>query len=231
MLVVIQGSSGSDATIACISARSPACHKPSARPGSGSRHNRSRCLWPASSLARRASRASASVTVWPGVSGGIVIVNVVRNSAAPGWGGRAGSLGCGDSGVTSSVRHTRSGIEARTCSSRVPSAAANSPRVRHSPGRSGGRHSRSRCCWAASSRDRLASRARICSTASSGVPSGTEVVIVTRYSMMSAFPIRPNSLGILGSVGGLAWLRRPVARRSPVRHVLNPALQGRGSRP
>jgi hypothetical protein len=31
--------------------------------------------------------------------------------------GRAGSFGCGDSGVTSSVRHIRSGIEARTSSS------------------------------------------------------------------------------------------------------------------
>ena len=73
-------------------------------------------------------------------------VKITRNSAAfcpaPGVGG--GSFGCGESGVTSSVRHTRSGIEARTSLCRSPSAAANSPSVRHSPGCSGGRHRRSR---------------------------------------------------------------------------------------
>lgn len=40
---------------------------------------------------------------------------------------RAGSLGCGESGVTSSARHTRGGIEARTSSSCVPLSAANRP--------------------------------------------------------------------------------------------------------
>ena len=105
-------------------------------------------------------------------------------SACPAAGG--GSFGCGESGVTSSVRHTRSGIEARTSSSWSPSAAANSPSVRHSPGSSGGRHRRSRCPGAASSREWAASRVRMSWTACSGVPSGTWVVMVTRYSIVEA---------------------------------------------
>ncbi len=95
-----------------------------------------------------------------------------------------GSFGCGENGVTSSVRHTRSGIEARTSSSWSPSAAANSPSVRHSPDCSGGRHRRSKCPWPASSREWAASRARMSRTTSSGVPSGTRVVMLTRYSMV-----------------------------------------------
>src|ERR1700733_12227358 len=83
------------------------------------------------------------------------MVKVVRNSVPAFTGASAGSFGCGASGVTSSVRHTRSGS----------------------------RHKRTRCPAAASSRERAASRTRTSSTAWSGVPSGTRVVIVTRYSM------------------------------------------------
>jgi hypothetical protein len=56
----------------------------------------------------------------------------------------SGSFGCGDSGVTSSVRHTRNGIDARSSRSSASSAssAAKRPSVRHSPGFSGGRHKR-----------------------------------------------------------------------------------------
>ena len=46
--------------------------------------------------------------------------------------------------MTSSVRQTRSGIEDKIRSSSSLSSALNSPSVRHSPGWSGGRHSRSR---------------------------------------------------------------------------------------
>ena len=66
----------------------------------------------------------------------------------------AGSLGWGKSGVTSSMRHTRSGIDFNTASSSVRSWAAKSPRERHSPGCRGGRHSRSRWPCAASWRER-----------------------------------------------------------------------------
>jgi hypothetical protein len=55
-----------------------------------------------------------------------------------------GSFRCSASGVTSSVRHPRNGIEARIISSRR-SRAANSPSIRHPPGCSGRRHSRSSC--------------------------------------------------------------------------------------
>src|SRR5206468_9687675 len=50
-------------------------------------------------------------------------------SPVPWWrgGGHGGSFGCGDSGVTSSSRQTRSGIEASTFSSPAPSSAAKSP--------------------------------------------------------------------------------------------------------
>src|SRR6478736_7707881 len=114
---------------------------------------------------------------------GTLMVKVVRNSVPALLGASAGSFGCGASGVTSSVRHTRSGMEARTSSSWPPSAAANSPSERHSPGCSGGRHRRVRCPDAASSREWAASRARMSFTAWSGVPSGTWVVMLTRYSM------------------------------------------------
>ena len=183
---VIQASSGSDFRITCIAAASWACHRPSARPSPGSRHSRRRRPWLASSLALSASPASVAATALAGVPAGMEMVKAVKNSVAPAVGGSAGSFGCGASGVTSSVRHTRSGIEARISSSRSASAAAKSPSERHSPGCSGGRHSRSRCPCAASSPERAASRARMASTACSGVPSGTWVVMVTRYSMMSA---------------------------------------------
>src|SRR6476646_2518932 len=114
---------------------------------------------------------------------GTLMVKVVRNSVPALLGASAGSFGCGASGVTSSVRHTRSGMEAKTSSSWPPSAAANSPSERHSPGCSGGRHRRVRCPAAASSREWAASRARMSVTAWSGVPSGTWVVMLTRYSM------------------------------------------------
>ena len=41
----------------------------------------------------------------------------MRAATGLAYDGRAGSFGCDDSGVTSSVRHIRSGIEARTSSS------------------------------------------------------------------------------------------------------------------
>src|ERR1700677_2367092 len=63
--------------------------------------------------------------------------------------------------------------------------------VRHSPGFSGGRHSRSRCPSAANSRERAASRVRTSSTSVSAVASGTSVVIVTRNSIA----VRPSSSG------------------------------------
>ena len=85
--------------------------------------------------------------------------------------------------MASSVRHTRNGIDASVVSRSRSLSAAKSPSVRHSPGRSGGRHSRRRWPAVASSRARTASRARVSCTSSSGVPSGTFVVIATRYSI------------------------------------------------
>src|ERR1700733_12470016 len=194
---VIHGSIGSDCKIACISAGLPAVHRPRARERPGSLPPRSRSPCPASCFARRASRASVSSTTWAGVPSGTLMVKVVRNSVPAFTGVSAGSFGCGASGVTSSVRHTRSGIEARTSSSWPSSAAANSASERHSPGRSGGRHRRTRCPAAASSRERAASRTRTSSTAWSGVPSGTRVVIVTRYSMTGSswsVEVKPRSV-------------------------------------
>jgi tetratricopeptide (TPR) repeat protein len=160
--------------------------RPSERPSPGSAHSRSRCPCPASSCARSASRALVSSTAWAGVPSGTATVKVVRNSVTPGLASSAGSFGCRESGVTSSVRQTRSGIEARTLSSSSPSSAANNPRLRHSPGCSGGRHKRSRWPWDASSRECASSRVRMSSMASCEVPSGTRVVMLTRYSMVSA---------------------------------------------
>ena len=56
-----------------------------------------------------------------------------------------GSFGCGDSAATSSVRHTRRGMERSTDSSPARSAASKRPSVRHSPGCRGGRQRRRRC--------------------------------------------------------------------------------------
>lgn len=64
------------------------------------------------------------------------------------------------------------------------------PIERHSPGCSGGCHSRGRCPRVASRRECAASRSRTSATASSGVPSGTRVVMVTRYSTGDASVFR-----------------------------------------
>ena len=107
--------------------------------------------------------ASSSTSRWAtasGVPSGTVSVNVVRNSAVPApVSARSGSFGCVDSGVTSSLRHTRNGIDASTASSAAASRATKRPSVRHSPGASGGRHSRNSAPSAASWRERTASRA------------------------------------------------------------------------
>jgi hypothetical protein len=84
-----------------------------------------------------------------------------------------GSFGCGDGGVTASLRQMRSGINASTFSSSASLSAANSPRVRHSPGSTGGRHNRSKAPRSARSRECTASRVRTSATASSLVPAGT----------------------------------------------------------
>jgi short-subunit dehydrogenase len=85
--------------------------------GPGNLRSRSRCPCPASSFARCASRAPVSSTAWPGVPSGTLMVKVVRNSVPAFLAASAGSFGCGGSGVTLSVRHIRSGIEARISSS------------------------------------------------------------------------------------------------------------------
>ena len=56
-------------------------------------------------------------TAWPEVRPGMLTRKVVRNSLIPAAESRAGLFGWGESGVTSSVRHIRSGIEASTFSS------------------------------------------------------------------------------------------------------------------
>ena len=76
--------------------------------------------------------------------------------------------------------------------------AANSPSARHSPGWSGGRHRRSRCPAAASSPERAVSRARTSSTAAADVPSGTRVVMVTRYSIARASACVTEWCGMAG---------------------------------
>ena len=157
---MIAGSLGcGDSGVVSMAIQGPAAAPPGSPPS-----GRRRGLGTGPAFARLAGpTAGAGVPGWPGRGGlrlaglGVVHrlagcawrtarVKITRNSAAfcpaPGVGG--GSFGCGESGVTSSVRHTRSGIEARTSLCRSPSAAANSPSVRHSPGCSGGRHRRSR---------------------------------------------------------------------------------------
>jgi hypothetical protein len=69
--------------------------------------------------------------------------------------------------------------------------------------RSGGRQRRSRCPYAASSRARRASRARMSCMVSSSVPDETRVVIVTRYSMgwlLGGLPIHPRRPEVARSV-------------------------------
>ena len=109
-----------------------------------------------------------------------------QNSIAPGLGRAAGSFGCRESGVTSSVCHTRGGIEAKTSSSWSRLSAADN-----------------QCCAillaaAADARAeagvlalpaRASGRPRgVCTSSmtSSGVPCGTWAVMVTRYSMAGA---------------------------------------------
>ena len=128
--VIVQGDKGSEA-------RTAVQHRPNREPATGPGCDRAHSVQSRSqpSPPRRAPAPDPlDAGSWPStvrgvVSGGTAKVDVARNSppcrAGPGCPravsvGRAGSLGCGESGVTSSVRHTRSGIEARTSSSWAP---------------------------------------------------------------------------------------------------------------
>jgi hypothetical protein len=111
---------------------------------------RGRCPSAASSRARPGSRAIVSSMTSGLVPAGTPTTSVTKYSSLSGANGTLsglGSLGCEPSAVTSSVRQTRKGIEARMRSRSPGSSAVNNPVVRHSPGSSGGRHSRSTHPW------------------------------------------------------------------------------------
>ena len=131
---------------------------------------------------------------WPRRPGGTVTVNVVRNSLSASGRGCSGR-GAGPPGGVVGVRQERCDLVGAPHPQRHGGedglevdgvSAANRPSVRHSPGCSGGRHRRSRLPSAASWLECAASRPRTSSTAVSGVPSGTWVVIVTRKSTVKA---------------------------------------------
>src|SRR5215468_7527949 len=90
----------------------------------------------------------------------------------------AGSLGCGDSGVVSTVIQGASGSASRIACIWAAPRAWYRPSARPS----GRVHSRSRCPWPARSCAACASRALVSSTVWPAVPGGTARVKVTRNS-------------------------------------------------
>ena len=104
----------------------------------------------------------------------------------------AGSLGCGLSGVVSTVIHGSRGSDFNIACISAGFPAFHRPSARDGPG---SRHSRSRCPCPASSFARSASRASVSSTTWPGVPSGMTVVKVVRNSVAPFLAGRPGRSG------------------------------------